>query len=177
MCALWFAGVPAPLVQAQPAAYPAPVERDFVARDVRFDSGEVAPEIRLHYRTIGQPRKDADGVVRNAVLILHGTGGTGAGFVSPGYAGLLFGAGQLLDATKYFIILPGQFGNGVSTSPSNAAAPFEKGAFPSVTHADDARAQHKLVTEQFGIEQLLLWRRCLPLGRRHRDGSLRGHNS
>ena len=82
------------------APSPAPVEGDFVARSVRFDSGEVAPEIRLHYRTIGRPRKDAGGIVRNAVLILHGTGGNGGGFVSDGYAGRLFGKGQLLDAER-----------------------------------------------------------------------------
>jgi homoserine O-acetyltransferase len=85
------------------ASYPPPVEADFVARDVRFESGERASEIRMHYRTVGQPRKGADGVVRNAVLILHGTGGSGRGFVSEGYAGRLFGRGQLLDADRYFI--------------------------------------------------------------------------
>jgi homoserine O-acetyltransferase len=80
--------------------YPAPVDGDFVARNVRFESGETLDEVKLHYRTIGTPRPDADGVVRNGVLILHGTGGSGAGFLSAGYAGQLFGKGQLLDATR-----------------------------------------------------------------------------
>src|SRR5690349_4906418 len=84
--------------------YPEPTQGDFVIRDFKFDSGETLPELRLHYRTIGQPKRDASGVVRNAALIMHGTGGSGAGFLSGQYAGSLFGPGQLLDATKYFII-------------------------------------------------------------------------
>src|SRR6188474_1113386 len=83
---------------AQPAAYPAPVEGDFIARDFTFTSGERMPEVKIHYRTVGTPRKDADGVVRNGVLILHGTGGTGGGFLGANYAGRLFGKGQPLDA-------------------------------------------------------------------------------
>lgn len=137
---------------AQPAAYPAPVERDFVARDVRFDSGERAAEVTLHYRTIGTPLKDADGVVRNAVLILHGTGGSGAGFVSPGYAGLLFGAGQILDAQKYFIILPDNIGHGRSSKPSNGLHM----RFPRYRYADMVRLQHRLVTEGLGLTHLRL---------------------
>lgn len=137
---------------AQPAAYPAPVERDFVARDVRFDSGERAAEVTLHYRTIGAPRKDADGVVRNAVLILHGTGGNGAGFVSPGYAGLLFGAGQILDAQKYFIILPDNIGHGRSSKPSDGL----RMTFPRYRYADMVRLQHRLVTEGLGLTHLRL---------------------
>src|SRR5262249_49367606 len=86
--------------------YPQPVEGDFVIRDFKFDSGETLPELKLHYRTIGEPKRDASGVVRNAVLVLHGTGGSGAGFLSNQFAGALFGPDQLLDATKYFIVLP-----------------------------------------------------------------------
>ena len=139
-------------VAAAQATYPAPVEGDFVARNVRFDSGEVAPEIRLHYRTIGQPRKDADGVVRNAVLILHGTGGSGGGFVSDGYAGRLFGTGQLLDAERYFIILPDNVGHGASSKPSDGL----RMSFPRYRYADMVRLQHRLVTEQFGLTRLRL---------------------
>ena len=80
------------------STYPAPVEGDFVARGYVFASGDRIPEVKIHYRTVGTPRKDADGVVRNGVLILHGTGGTGAGFLSATYAGRLFGKGQPLDA-------------------------------------------------------------------------------
>src|SRR4029077_17397134 len=91
-------------VFAQPrGGFPAPVEGDFVVRDFRFGSGETLPALNLHYRTIGTPRRDASGVVRNAVLIMHGTGGTGAGFLSQTFGGELFGAGQVLDAARYFI--------------------------------------------------------------------------
>ena len=107
---------------AAQAAFPAPVEADFVARDVAFTSGERLPEVRLHYRTVGTPRKDADGVIRNGVLILHGTGGSGAGFLSAGYGGLLFGKGQLLDAERYYIILPDNVGHGRSSKPSDGLA-------------------------------------------------------
>src|SRR6185295_1468654 len=75
--------------------FPAPVERDFVTKNFAFADGESLPELKIHYRTVGTPRKDPDGVVRNAVLILHGTGGTGRGFLTDGYAGRLFGKGQL----------------------------------------------------------------------------------
>lgn len=151
IAALAVAALPS-VAAAQPAAYPAPVERDFVARDVHFDSGEVAAEIRLHYRTIGTPRKDAGGVVRNAVLILHGTGGNGAGFVTPGYAGLLFGKGQLLDAEKYFIILPDNVGHGQSSKPSDGLHM----KFPRYRYADMVRLQHRLVTEGLGLTHLHL---------------------
>jgi homoserine O-acetyltransferase len=79
---------------AQPAVYPTPVEGDFIARDFVFTSGERMAEVKIHYRTIGTPRKDADGVARNGVMILHGTGGTGAGFLGRTYGGLLFGKGS-----------------------------------------------------------------------------------
>lgn len=150
---LVFLGALSPsLAAAQPAPYPAPVERDFIARDVRFESGEVAAEIRLHYRTIGTPRRDADGVVRNAVLILHGTGGSGAGFVTPGYAGLLFGRGQLLDAERYYLILPDNVGHGQSSKPSDGL----RMRFPRYRYTDMVRLQHRLVTEGLGLTHLRL---------------------
>jgi len=147
-CALLLAASPA---FAQ-APFPAPVERDFVARDVRFESGEVAAEIRLHYRTVGQPRRDADGVVRNAVLILHGTGGSGAAFTGPGYGGLLFGPGQLLDAERYFLILPDNVGHGQSSKPSDGL----RMRFPAYRYTDMVRLQHRLVTEGLGLTHLRL---------------------
>ncbi len=144
------------LVVARSAAaqstFSPPLERDFVVRDVRFDSGDVAPEIRLHYRTVGQPRKDADGVVRNAVLILHGTGGSGAGFTGGGYGGLLFGQGQLLDAERYFLILPDNVGHGQSSKPSDGLHM----RFPRYRYADMVRLQHRLVTEGLGLTHLRL---------------------
>src|SRR5262245_37132312 len=99
--------------------YPQPVEGDFAIRDFKFNSEETLPELKLHYRTIGELKRDASGKASNAVLILRGTGGSGAGFLSNQYGGALFGPGQLLDATKYFIILPDGVGHGQSTKPSN----------------------------------------------------------
>src|SRR5215831_6588308 len=104
---------------AQGASYPAPAEADFVIRDFHFASGESLPELRIHYRTFGQPHRDARGVVRNAVLILHGTGGSGASLVRDEFAGELFGPGQPLDATRYFIVLPDGIGHGKSSKPSD----------------------------------------------------------
>src|SRR5262249_22597982 len=116
--ALGFATVAA---RPSPAAdFPAPTEADFVVQNFKFRTGETLPQLKLHYRTIGTPRRDASGVVRNAVLILHGTGGTGAGFLSQTFGGELFAAGQLLDATKYFIVLPDGIGHGKSSKPSDA---------------------------------------------------------
>ena len=96
-------GGPAPTAQPAGSSFPTPVEGDFVARDFRFGTGETLPELTLHYRTVGTPRRDAAGVVRNAVLVLHGTGGTGRQFLTANFCGVLFGPGQLLDAAKYFI--------------------------------------------------------------------------
>jgi homoserine O-acetyltransferase len=137
---------------AQPAQYPAPVEGDFVARDFTFSSGERLPEVTIHYRTVGSPRKDADGVVRNGVLILHGTGGTGGGFLSPSYAGRLFGKGQPLDAEKYFIILPDNVGHGGSSKPSDGL----RMKFPKYRYTDMVVLQHELVTKGFGLTNLKL---------------------
>ncbi len=137
---------------AQPAAFPTPVEGDFIARDFVFSSGERLPEVRIHYRTIGTPRKDADGVVRNGVLILHGTGGSGAGFLGANYGGRLFGNGQPLDAGKYFIILPDNVGHGGSSKPSDGL----RMKFPKYRYADMVRLQHALVTEGLGLTTLKL---------------------
>lgn len=132
--------------------FPAPTEADFIARDFRFESGETLPDVRLRYRTVGTPRKDADGVVRNGVLILHGTGGTGAGFLSESYGGQLFGKGQLLDAERYFIILPDNVGHGRSSKPSDGL----RMTFPRYRYTDMVRLQHRLVTEGLGLTHLKL---------------------
>src|SRR5688572_22900643 len=137
---------------AQPAAFPPPVEGDYVARDFVFASGERLPEVKIHYRTVGIPRKDADGVVRNGVLILHGTGGSGAGFLSATYGGRLFGKGQPLDAEKYFIILPDNVGHGRSSKPSDGL----RMRFPKYRYADMVRLQHAMVTEGLGLTNLKL---------------------
>ena len=137
---------------AQPAPFPAPVEGDFVARDYVFASGERLPEVKIHYRTVGTPRKDADGVVRNGVLILHGTGGSGGGFLSATYGGRLFGKGQPLDAEKYFIILPDNVGHGQSSKPSDGL----RMKFPKYRYTDMVQLQHALVTKGFGLTNLKL---------------------
>src|SRR3954463_2867362 len=90
------------------------VEADYVARDFRFATGDTLPALTLHYRTLGTPRRDASGTVRNAVLVLHGTGGTGGAFLSQTFGGQLFGSGQILDAAKYFIVMPDGIGHGKS---------------------------------------------------------------
>jgi len=134
------------------ATFPAPVEGDFVARGYVFTSGDQIPEVTIHYRTVGTPRKDADGVVRNGVLILHGTGGTGAGFLSATYGGRLFGKGQPLDAEKYFIILPDNVGHGRSSKPSDGL----RMKFPRYGYADMVALQHLLVTQGLGLTNLKL---------------------
>src|SRR5690242_6285511 len=98
--------------------YSAPVEGDYVIRNFQFNSGESLPELRMHYRTLGSPRRDQQGIVRNAVLILHGTTGSSAQFLRPEFAKELFGAGQPLDATRYYIVIPDNIGHGNSSKPS-----------------------------------------------------------
>ncbi len=160
MKALWIAAavmcvaVPAGLARAQSSAaqLPVAVEADYVARDFRFQTGETLPALSLHYRTIGTPRRDVAGVVRNAVLILHGTGGTGQGFLSRTFGGELFGSGQLLDSSRYFIILPDGIGHGKSSKPSGGL----HARFPKYTYDDMVRAQHLLLTEGLKVNHLKL---------------------
>ena len=97
------------------ADYPAPAEGDFTLRDFKFQSGETLPELRIHYRTLGKPEKDAEGKTTNAILIMHGTTGSGAQFIRPEFAGELFGKDQPLDTTKCFIVLP----DGIGWSPTS----------------------------------------------------------
>ena len=135
-----------------PANWPPPEEGDFVVRDFHFQSGETLPEVRLHYRTLGKPMKDASGRTTNAVLVLHGTGGDGAGFLRPIFAGVLFGPGQLLDATRYFIILPDDVGHGKSSKPSDGMHAH----FPQYDYADMVALQHELVEKGLGVNHLRL---------------------
>jgi len=134
------------------AEYPAPTERDFVLRNFRFTSGEVLPQLRIHCRTLGEPRRDAAGIVRNAVLILHGTTGSGAQFIRPEFAGELFGPGQLLDATRYFLILPDGIGHGKSSKPSDAL----HARFPRYGYLDMIEAQRRLLLEGLQVNHLRL---------------------
>jgi homoserine O-acetyltransferase len=133
-------------------AYPPPAQGDFIIKDFRFESGEVLPELRLHYRTLGTPVQDEKGIVRNAVLILHGTGGAGTQFLGEAFAGVLFGPGQLLDATKYFIILPDNIGHGLSSKPSDG--PHAR--FPHYTYSDMIVLQYRLLNEKLGVNHLRL---------------------
>jgi homoserine O-acetyltransferase len=132
--------------------YPAPVEGDFVIPNFHFRSGEVLPELRIHYRTIGTAKADASGVVRNAVLIGHGTGGAGTQFFSPQFGNVLFGPAQLLDATRYFIILPDGIGHGGSSKPSDGL----HARFPHYTYDDMVEAQYQLLTKKLGVNHLRL---------------------
>jgi homoserine O-acetyltransferase/O-succinyltransferase len=129
-----------------------PEEGDYIAHDFRFDSGQTMPELRLHYITLGHAERDAKGQVTNAVLFLHGTGGTGRGFLSPNFAGVLFGPGELLDANKYFIILTDDVGHGHSSKPSDGL----RAKFPEYNYDDMVRGEHLVVTEGLHVDHLRL---------------------
>lgn len=134
------------------ADYPEPRSADYVLRNFQFVSGETLPELRIHYRTIGTPRKGKSGRVENAVLILHGTTGSGANFVRAEFAGELFGKGQPLDAARYFLILPDGIGHGGSSKPSDGL----HARFPAYRYRDMVSAQYRLVTEGLKVDHLRL---------------------
>ena len=140
------------LAAAQAAPYPEPVHGDFVIRDFRFAGGEVLPELKLHYFTLGNPARDTNGRVTNAVLLLHGTGGKGTNFLTDGFAGELFGTGQPLDARRFYIIVPDNLGHGKSTKPSDGL----RAKFPRYGYADMVAAQRRLVTDGLGVRHLRL---------------------
>ncbi|MGD0989315.1 MAG: alpha/beta fold hydrolase [Candidatus Sulfotelmatobacter sp.] len=131
---------------------PKPKEGDYVSRGFHFKSGETLPELRLHYATLGTPVRDSSGRVTNAVLILHGTSGTGAVFLSPQFAGVLFGPGQLLDVTKYYVILPDNIGHGKSSKPSDGLRMH----FPQYDYDDMVAMQHELLEKGLGVNHLRL---------------------
>ncbi|HMD08031.1 MAG TPA: alpha/beta fold hydrolase [Candidatus Acidoferrum sp.] len=137
---------------AQQSPSPASTEGDFVIHNFQFHSGESLPELRLHYTTLGKPVKDAAGRTTNAVLILHGTGGTGQQFFAPQFAGVLFGPGKLLDASRYFIILPDGIGHGKSSKPSDGL----HARFPQYDYDDMVAAHYRLVSEGLGVNHLRL---------------------
>jgi len=132
--------------------YPEPKVGDYVIADFKFEKGESLPELNLHYTSIGKPVKGADGLVNNAVLIMHGTTGSGSGFLSERFAGNLFGPGQLLDATKYYIILTDGIGHGKSSRPSDGL----RMKFPKYTYNDMVKAQYRLLTEHLDVNHLRL---------------------
>ena len=139
---------------ALPAAdYPPPAEGDYTIHDFKFRSGESLPELRIHYRTLGKPEKDEQGKTRNAVLIMHGTTGSGAQFVPrPEFADELFAKGQPLDATKSFIVLPDGIGHGKSSKPGDGL----HAKFPHYGYLDMVEAQYRLLTEGLGVNHARL---------------------
>jgi homoserine O-acetyltransferase len=134
------------------ADYPAPTEGDYTIQDFKFASGETLPELRVHYRTIGKLEKDAQGKTLNAVLIMHGTTGSGAQFIRPEFAGELFGKDQPLDATKFFIVLPDGIGHGQSSKPSDDM----HAKFPRYGYVDMVEAQYRLLTDGLDIKHARL---------------------
>jgi len=136
----------------QPPSKLTPQEGDYVLRDFHFNSGETLPELRMHYMTLGKPVRDGNGHVTNAVLILHGTGGSGRQFLAPQFADVLFGPGQLLDAGRYFMMLPDNIGHGKSSKPSDGLHAH----FPQYDYDDMVLAQHDLLVQGLGVNHLRL---------------------
>lgn len=130
---------------AHAADYPAPQQHDWTVKDFKFHDGQVLPELKLRYTTVGSP-------LGQPVVILHGTGGSGTKLLTPAFAGELFGPGQPLDASKYFIILPDAIGHGASSKPSDGL----KAKFPKYNYVDLVEAQHRLVEEGLGIRHVRL---------------------
>lgn len=129
-----------------------PTEGDYSIRDFQFSSGEALPQLRIHYRTLGKAKKDAQGKTTNAVLIMHGTTGSGAQFFRPEFAGELFGPGQPLDTTKFFIVLPDGIGHGKSSKPSDGL----HAKFPRYGYCDMVEAQYRLLTDGLGVNHACL---------------------
>ena len=134
------------------AQWPGQAEGDWVVRDYRFASGEVLPELRLHYMTLGRAERDAAGAVTNAVLLLHGTSGTGRQWLVPSFADEMFGPGQPLDLARHYVILPDGIGRGGSSKPSDGL----RMRFPRYRYADIVDSEYRLVTEHLGVSHLRL---------------------
>jgi homoserine O-acetyltransferase len=157
--AVRIAGAAAPPPPPAPAAWPAPAARAWPAQDgvhvikeFRFRSGETLPELRLHYLTLGTPHRDTRGAIDNAVLLLHGTGGDAHSLLNPIFADELFGPGQPLDVTRYFLILPDDIGHGSSSKPSDGL----HARFPRYDYDDMVESQHRMLVEGLGIGHLRL---------------------
>jgi homoserine O-acetyltransferase/O-succinyltransferase len=132
--------------------YPTPTEGDYTIHNFKFASGETLPELRIHYRTLGKIDRDAQGKTRNAVLIMHGTTGSGAQFIRPEFAGELFGKDQPLDATKFFVVLPDGIGHGKSSKPSDGM----HAKFPRYGYIDMVEAQYRLLIDGLGVNHARL---------------------
>ena len=137
---------------ASPAEYPPPESGDFLLHRFHFTSGEELPELRIHYKTFGQPQRNSGGRVTNAVIILHGTTGSGDQFIRPEFAGELFGPGKLLDAQRYFLVLPDGSGHGQSSKPSDGL----HGRFPRYGYKDMIEAQFRLLSDGLKVNHLRL---------------------
>ena len=144
---VWFAGV-----TCLAAEYPEPSQRDFVIRDFHFQSGENFPELRMHYRVLGTPGRDQQGLVTNAILILHGTTGSSGQFVRAEFAGELFAKGQPLDADRNYIVIPDNLGHGKSSKPSDGL----RAKFPPYGYRDMIEAQRRLLAEGLNVNHLRL---------------------
>jgi len=131
---------------------PAPKQGDYISHNFHFKSGETLPELRMHYATFGTPARDAGGRVTNAVLLLHGTSGTGEQFLAPQFANVLLGPGQLLDITRYYVILPDNIGHGKSSKPSDGPHAH----FPQYGYDDMVAAQHELLEKGLSVNHLRL---------------------
>lgn len=152
----WLASLFLLLIAAPAAAQTDYAERltegDVTLRDFRFASGERLPELRIHYATLGTPRRDAEGRIDNAVMVLHGTGGTGRQFLQPQFADELFGPGQPLDLAHYYVILPDGIGHGRSSKPSDGL----RMRFPAYDYDDMVEAQRRMLVEGLGVTRLRL---------------------
>ena len=162
MMLLFLAALVAQAPAATPSGWGAPApastkvwptrEGDVVLKDFRFRSGESLPELRIHYTTLGQPHRNAAGAIDNAVMVLHGTGGSGRQFLRPQFADELYGPGQPLDIRRYWIILPDNIGHGQSSKPSDGL----RMKFAKYDYDDMVEAQHRLLTEALGVTHLRL---------------------
>lgn len=132
--------------------FPGQTADDFIVKDFHFNSGEVLPQLRLHYVTLGTPHRDSSGGIDNAVLLLHSTGGDTSEFFEPAFSSPLYGPGQPLDLTKFYLIIPDAIGHGQSSKPSDGL----RAHFPHYGYEDLVRAQHRLVTEKLGVTHLRL---------------------
>jgi homoserine O-acetyltransferase len=139
-------------VATMPARIPEPTERDITLRNFRFGTGETLPTLRMHVSTLGTPHRNAAGQIDNAVMVLHGTGGTGKQFLQPQFAAELYGTGQPLDLSRYYVILPDNIGHGGSSKPSDGL----RMKFPKYDYDDMVAAQRRMLVEGLGITHLRL---------------------
>lgn len=153
LCALMLAAGSASLAQPAPSPFAAQArEGDFVVSGFKFRSGESLPELKLHYATLGTPKRDAAGRITNAVMVLHGTGGSGRQFLQPQFADELYGPGQPLDIGRYYVILPDGIGHGKSSKQSDGL----RGRFPAYDYDDMVEAQRRLLVDGLGVIRLRL---------------------